>query len=272
MGCLMYAATSTRPDIAFAVHYLCRCLQRPTPELIAETDHVLLVPRAARVGRAHLHARAGAPGRLQPTRRGRRHALHLRLGRALAVGGALLGLAAAEVRSRCRRARPRSSRSPRPPRTSSTCASSSAASASARPAHSCSPPTARARATSRTTREHHDRMKHVQRRHFFVRDMVESLELEVPFVRTADNIADFFTKPFDRQQVPRHAQDHHERALARAGNQPSLGTHLGLRGGVCERAVVCVCMRPLRTCGLACGVIVTSGAPSSSRTVAGTDA
>ena len=43
--------------------------------------------------------------------------------------------------------------------------------------------------------EHHDKMKHVQRRHFFVRDMVESFEIEVPFVRTADNIADFFTKP-----------------------------------------------------------------------------
>ena len=43
--------------------------------------------------------------------------------------------------------------------------------------------------------EHHDRMKHVQRRHFFVRDMVEAMELEVPFVRTDDNIADFFTKP-----------------------------------------------------------------------------
>ena len=28
------------------------------------------------------------------------------------------------------------------------------------------------------------------------RDMVESREIEVPFVRTADNIADFFTKPF----------------------------------------------------------------------------
>ena len=26
--------------------------------------------------------------------------------------------------------------------------------------------------------EHHDRMKHVQRRHFFVRDMVESFEIE----------------------------------------------------------------------------------------------
>ena len=34
--------------------------------------------------------------------------------------------------------------------------------------------------------QHHDRMKHVQRRHFFVRDVVESFELEVPFVRTAD--------------------------------------------------------------------------------------
>ena len=38
-------------------------------------------------------------------------------------------------------------------------------------------------------------MKHVQRRHFFVRDVVESFEIEVPFVRTDDNIADFFTKP-----------------------------------------------------------------------------
>ena len=45
--------------------------------------------------------------------------------------------------------------------------------------------------------EHHDRMKHVQRRHFFVRDMVESFELEVPFVRTADNLGDILTKPMN---------------------------------------------------------------------------
>ena len=38
-------------------------------------------------------------------------------------------------------------------------------------------------------------MKHVERRHFFIRDMVESFEIEVPFVRTDDNLADFFTKP-----------------------------------------------------------------------------
>ena len=40
-------------------------------------------------------------------------------------------------------------------------------------------------------------MKHVERRHFFVRDMVEKFEISVPFVRTDDNIADFFTKPLN---------------------------------------------------------------------------
>ena len=43
--------------------------------------------------------------------------------------------------------------------------------------------------------EHHQRTKHIARRHFFVREAVEDLRLVVPFVRTADNLADFFTKP-----------------------------------------------------------------------------
>ena len=42
--------------------------------------------------------------------------------------------------------------------------------------------------------EHHNRTKHVERRHFYVRDMVEKFELTVPFVGTADNTSDFFTK------------------------------------------------------------------------------
>ena len=45
--------------------------------------------------------------------------------------------------------------------------------------------------------EHHNRMKHVERRHFFVRECVENMRLEVPFVRTDANIADFFTKPLE---------------------------------------------------------------------------
>ena len=40
-----------------------------------------------------------------------------------------------------------------------------------------------------------DRTQHVERRHFFIRDMVEKFELRVPLVSTVNNYADFFTKP-----------------------------------------------------------------------------
>ena len=42
--------------------------------------------------------------------------------------------------------------------------------------------------------ELHDKTKHIARRHFYVRDAVESMELSVPFVPTAENVADIFTK------------------------------------------------------------------------------
>eukprot|EP00965_Chrysotila_dentata_P029103 967711-Pleurochrysis_carterae.AAC.1 len=43
--------------------------------------------------------------------------------------------------------------------------------------------------------EHHQRAKHIHRRYFFVREKVESHDIMVPFVRSADIMADFFTKP-----------------------------------------------------------------------------
>ena len=43
--------------------------------------------------------------------------------------------------------------------------------------------------------EHHQRTKHIDRRHFYVRELVEAMRIRVPFVATADNLADFFTKP-----------------------------------------------------------------------------
>ena len=49
-------------------------------------------------------------------------------------------------------------------------------------------------ARSSLTRPGMGRMKHVDRRHFYIRDMVESLTIEVPYVPTDENIADFFTK------------------------------------------------------------------------------
>ena len=42
--------------------------------------------------------------------------------------------------------------------------------------------------------EHHKRVKHIERRHFFVRECVENMMLRVPYVNTVDNEADLFTK------------------------------------------------------------------------------
>ena len=39
------------------------------------------------------------------------------------------------------------------------------------------------------------RPKHIERRHFYIRDMVEAQEIVVPLVGTQENDADFFTKP-----------------------------------------------------------------------------
>ena len=52
--------------------------------------------------------------------------------------------------------------------------------------------------------EHHAKVKHIARRHFYIRDMVESLEIVVPFVPTKFNLADFFTKCLDLATFSRH--------------------------------------------------------------------
>ena len=46
--------------------------------------------------------------------------------------------------------------------------------------------------------ELHSRTKHIDRRHFFVRECVENMQLRVPYVNTVDNLADFFTKPLQK--------------------------------------------------------------------------
>eukprot|EP00965_Chrysotila_dentata_P139458 4611036-Pleurochrysis_carterae.AAC.1 len=43
--------------------------------------------------------------------------------------------------------------------------------------------------------EHHQRSKHIDRRYFFVRERVKTHDITIPFVNSAANLADFFTKP-----------------------------------------------------------------------------
>ena len=43
--------------------------------------------------------------------------------------------------------------------------------------------------------ENHSRTKHIDRRHYFVRELVESNRIVVPYVPSDANLTDFFTKP-----------------------------------------------------------------------------
>ena len=194
VGCLMYACTSTRPDIAYAVHCLCRCLQKPTPALIAETDHVIsYLSRHASVGLTYTSEASrlfGYSDASWETRRSTSGWVVLWQSAALSWGSRqqksmALSTCEAEIialseatkdvvylRKFVKGIAPSDGDAP----TQLATDSKAARDVSYNP-------------------EHHDKMKHVERRHFFVRDMVEKLEIEVPFVRTEDNAADMMTKP-----------------------------------------------------------------------------
>ena len=43
--------------------------------------------------------------------------------------------------------------------------------------------------------EHHSKLKHVERRHFFIHQVVEDHKIAVPYVESDKNLAEFFTKP-----------------------------------------------------------------------------
>ena len=193
VGCLMYATTSTRPDIAYPVHQLCKCLQRPTPELLLETEHLLsYLARHASVGltytraRGSLHAFADASWETRYSTSGW---VVLWQSAALSWGSRgqncvalstceaeIIALSEATKDVIYHRKLLAGIDAPIDGPTSLSTDSKSARDVSYNP-------------------EHHDRMKHVARRHFYVRDMVESFEIEVPFVPTDMNPADFFTKP-----------------------------------------------------------------------------
>ena len=92
VGCLMYAATSTRPDIAFPVHQLCRCLQKPTPDLLLECDHVLsYLSRHSTVGLTYSRAPVGEQTRLSGFADASWETKHSTSGWVVPVGNALTG-------------------------------------------------------------------------------------------------------------------------------------------------------------------------------------
>eukprot|EP00966_Prymnesium_polylepis_P131297 3036506-Prymnesium_polylepis.1 len=75
--------------------------------------------------------------------------------------------------------------------------------------------------------EHHKCVKHIERRHFFIREKVEENMIEVPYVRTVDNLADFFTKPLLGDVFIRMRDQ-----IMNCGKYAPLSTRRNARGGL----------------------------------------
>ena len=193
MGALLYLATSTRSDLAFVVPMLCRAMSRPTPELMLETDHVLAYLHNHRdvgltytTGKSILSAYSDASWEMRSSTSGwvvfwqgcavlwgsrKQHCVALSSCEAEIVALSEAAKDVVYVRKLLRGIDDSHVTGP----TDLSTDNMGARSLSYNP-------------------QHHDKTKHIERRHFFVRDMVEKFQVNVPFVRTANNWADFFTK------------------------------------------------------------------------------
>ena len=194
VGALMYACTATRPDLAYAIHQHCRVLSRPTPQLMDELDHVFSYLYSNRdIGvrfcpdKGTLQGTADASWEVRASTSGwivYWHGAPLCWGSRKQKSTALssceseivaLSEAAKDVVYLRKFTRGLVPSLPSVP-TVLTTDSKAARDLSYNP-------------------EHHNRSKHIERRHFYIRDMVEAQEIVVPLVNTQENDADFFTKP-----------------------------------------------------------------------------
>ena len=211
-GALLYASTNTRPDIAFSTGLLCRAMGRPTPELYLAALRVLgYLYRNRNIGLRYVASDQSLEG-FSDSDWAVKHS----------TSGFTFHLGSATVSW--------SSKKQTTVALSSCEAEIMAGSEAAKEAIYLStflrelgldmskPPPLRLDNKSAIdlayNPEHHSKTKHIERRHYFIRECVENGKLRVPFVPTADNVADFFTKPltgkafFDMRDkvmnVPRH--------------------------------------------------------------------
>ena len=202
LGALLYLVTNTRPDIALPIGLLCRAMAKPTPALFEEVYCVLCYlreypdlgltynGRGESAADDELHAFSDADW---STRR--------------STSGWLVRMWGATLDWRVQQ---------QPTVSLSSCQAEimSASEATkdveqyrrlqeevdALPDGSSRPPTKlyvdnQAAIASAYNPEHHGKLKHVERRHFYIREAIEAHRLCVPFVRSDANLADFFTKP-----------------------------------------------------------------------------
>ena len=193
LGHVMYLCNSTRCDIVYAVHQLARCMCKPTPDLMLELDHLIAyLARTRTLGLTYSRESSNLCAYSDASWEERN-----------STSGWIVKWQSAALSWGSRKQQSVAL---------SSCESEIIALSEATkdvvylrrflsgldPSYVDGPSelftdNQGARDTSYNP-VNHDRMKHVARRHYFVRDMVEEFEIRVPYVRTSDNIADFFTK------------------------------------------------------------------------------
>ena len=198
VGALLYASTHTRPDIAFAVGMLCRAMAKPTPALLDDAKRVLMyLGRTRELGLRYTASDRALYGMTDSdwaTRHSTSGHVFILNEAAISWGSkkqstVALSSCEAEIVAASEAAKE---------------AISLSGLASELGLHDGSPVDMYMDNQSGIhvsyNPEHQGRMKHVERRHFFVRECVENHQIRVPFVRTTENIADFFTKPLHPRQ------------------------------------------------------------------------
>ena len=194
VGSLLYAATSTRPDVAYTVGMLCRALAQPTPQLFEMALRCLAyLYRHRRLGLCYERSPLPLEG-MADADWAVRHS----------TSGFVFTLAHAAISWGSKRQQSIA--------ISSCEAEIMAASEAAKeavyldrlvteldfkqgadPIRLCLDN--RAAIDSSYNPENHNRTKHIERRHYFIRELVSENKIVVPFVPSDANLADFFTKP-----------------------------------------------------------------------------
>ena len=194
VGSLLYAATNTRPDIAYAVGMLCRAMGKPSTELFEAAERVL--------GYLYRHKDVGL--RYERDQRPLSGMSDADWAVKHSTSGFVFTMSKAAISWGSKK---------QPTIALSSCESAIMAASEAakeaiyldrfveelgykvesEPIHLSLDN--KAAIDSSYNPENHARTKHIDRRHYFIRELVEEGRLVVPFVSTVDNHADFFTKP-----------------------------------------------------------------------------
>ena len=194
VGALIYCAVSTRPDISYAVGMLSRAMHCPTPELLDEAERVLTY--------LHLHRDVGltygtdardlmayTDSDFASNTRSTSGWLIMWHTAAITWGSKQQATVAL---SSCEAEIIAASRAAQEVVYTRRLITEMGFEPTGTTALGCDNKGAKDTAYNP---ENHERMKHVDRRDLYVRECIEHGHIHVPYVKSADNLADFFTKP-----------------------------------------------------------------------------